>query len=368
MSLVNLSVILRDAQQHRYAVGSFNVVNLEFLQAILTAAERKRSPIILSIAEVHFKYLENGLAIQSDTHLGSGAELRHNRGEILELRLNRQGGNRYLVDLETILPLIRHAAMQATVPVAIHLDHGLKFETVVRAIRCGFTSVMFDGSLLPFEENIKRTQEIVKIAHAVGVTVEAELGHVGGAEGGPGGEETAKEWYTNPADAQQFVERTNVDALAIAIGNAHGLYKQLPKLDFDRLTEIRRRVAVPLVLHGGSGISAEDFKKSIQLGICKINFYTEMSRAAVDKTKQIMQENPNIISFPDILLAVKSTVQEVVAENLDIYGSSGVCGRSNSLCSVCGASCKPQHDGKITVDIEELTKLVAQMAAEIIKS
>lgn len=343
MSLVNLSAILQDAQQNRYAVGSFNIVNLEFLQAILTAAERKRSPIILSIAEVHFKYLENGLATSPQT-------------------------NRYVVDLETILPLIRHAAMQATVPAAIHLDHGLKFETVVRAIRCGFTSVMFDGSLLPFEENIKQTQEIVKMAHAVGVTVEAELGHVGGAEGGPGGEEATKEWYTNPADAQQYVDRTKVDALAIAIGNAHGLYKQTPKLDFDRLIEIRRRVAIPLVLHGGSGIPAEDFKKSIQLGICKINFYTEMSRAATDKTKQIIQENPNIISFPDILLAVKSTVQEVVGENLDIYGSSGVCDRSNTLCAVCGSACsKPSQHGTITVDVKELTKLVAQIASEIIK-
>jgi fructose-bisphosphate aldolase, class II len=343
MSLVNLSAILQDAQQNRYAVGSFNIVNLEFLQAILTAAERKRSPVILSIAEVHFKYLENGLADSAPS-------------------------SRYVVDLETILPLIRHAAMQASVPAAIHLDHGLKFETIVRAIRCGFTSVMFDGSLLPFEENIKQTQEIVKMAHAVGVTVEAELGHVGGAEGGPEGEVAAKEWYTNPADAQQFVDRTKVDALAVAIGNAHGLYKQTPKLDFDRLTEIRRQVSVPLVLHGGSGIPAEDFKKSIQLGICKINFYTEMSRAATDKTKQIIKENSNIISFPDILLAVKSTVQEVVAENLDIYGSSGVCDRSNALCSVCGSACsQPRNNGKITVDVKDLTKLVAQVAAEIIK-
>lgn len=344
MSLVNLSAILQDAQRNRYAVGSFNVVNLEFLQAILTAAERKRSPIILSIAEVHFKYLENGLSTATQAI-------------------------RYAVDLETIVPLIRQAAMQATVPVAIHLDHGLKYETVVRALRCGFTSVMFDGSLLPFEENIKQTQEIVKIAHTVGVTVEAELGHVGGAEGGPGSEEAAKEWYTNPADAQRFVERTNVDALAIAIGNAHGLYKQLPKLDFYRLTEIRRRVSVPLVLHGGSGIPAEDFKKSIQLGICKINFYTEMSRAAVDKTKQMIQENPNIISFPDILLAVKSTVQEVVEENLDIYGSTGVCDRSNTLCVVCGAACNKQdNNGKISVNIAELTKLVAQVTSEILDS
>ncbi|MDI6783996.1 MAG: class II fructose-bisphosphate aldolase family protein, partial [bacterium] len=363
MSLVNLSVILQDAQQHRYAVGSFNVVNLEFLQAILTAAERKRSPIILSIAEVHFKYLENGVGVAPAIPASAGMtsfprSITSFPRSITSFprRREKQGfqplpyGRKYIIDLETILPLIRYSAMQTTVPVAIHLDHGLKFETVVRALRCGFTSVMFDGSLLPFEENVKQTQEIVKMAHSVGVTVEAELGHVGGAEGGPGGEEAAKEWYTNPADAQQFVERTKVDALAIAIGNAHGLYKQLPKLDFDRLTEIRRRVTVPLVLHGGSGIPAEDFKKSIQLGICKINFYTEMSRAAVDKTKQMIQANPNIISFPDILLAVKSTVQEVVEENLDIYGSSGVCERSNTLCAVCGSACsKPQDDGKITV-------------------
>ncbi len=344
MSLVNLSAILQDAQQNRYAVGSFNIVNLEFLQAILTAAEKKRSPIILSIAEIHFKYLEN-------EPVDSGQSAR------------------YIIDLETILPLIRHAALQASVPVAIHLDHGLKFETIVRAIRCGFTSVMFDGSLLPFEENIRQTQEIVRMAHAVGVTVEAELGHVGGAEGGPGGETAAKEWYTNPADAQQFVDRTKVDALAIAIGNVHGLYKQTPKLDFDRLTEIRRRVAVPLVLHGGSGIPAEDFKTAIQLGICKINFYTEMSRTATERTKQIMQENPNIISFPDILLAVKSSVQEVVAENLDIYGSSGICAKSNTLCGICGSACsQPRTDGTITVNVAELTKLVAEVTNEIISS
>jgi fructose-bisphosphate aldolase, class II len=274
MSLVNLAGILAPAYRKGTAVGAFNVINLEFLEAILGAAESRSSPVILNIAEVHFPFITP----------------------------------------EHIVPLTLHLAGRSSVPVALNLDHGLTFEAVVRAIEMGFTSVMFDGSKLPFEENIRRTAEIVRIAHARNVSVEAELGAVGGEEGGGLVGTARPEFFTDPEQAGDFVGQTGCDALAVAIGNAHGLYRGDPRLDFARLGAIRAKTGVPLVLHGGSGIADEDLRKAISLGIAKINFFTGMSQAGIESLRASLaasgrKYNDLPLAFRDMKMAIQRTVE-----------------------------------------------------------
>lgn len=328
MSLINANQVLQHADRHGYAVGAFNVVNLEFLNGILEAAEAKRSPIILMIAEVHFKY----------------------------------------VDIEQITPAIEHMASRASVPVVLGLDHGESVETIVRAIRCGFSSVMFDGSKLPFEENVNQASLVVQIAHAVGVSVEAELGRVGGAEGAEGLAVAHEEFFTDPEQAGEFVRRTGIDALAIAIGNAHGLYKGTPKLDFDRLEAIKKLVPVPLVLHGGSGIPDEDFRKAVQLGISKINFFTEMSREAVNKVRRMLEQNGKLIGLQDLMLGATETIREVVEDRLEVFGSADVCAQFNELCGPCGACALGTKPGSAPLDEERLVELVSEIVARTLKT
>jgi len=296
MALVSLHDVLENARKNKYAVGSFNVVDLVSLEAILEAAQESLSPVILSIAEVHFKY----------------------------------------VNLENITPAIKEVARGANIPAVLHLDHGESFKAVMRALRAGFTSIMFDGSKLPFEENIKRTAEVVKMCHSVGVTVEAELGHIGGAEGGSGGASAPpEEFYTNVNQARDFVARTDVDALAVAIGTAHGLYKGTPKLDFERLAKLNQALGIPLVLHGGTGLSAEDFRRCIDNGVAKINFYTGISVATMDKIKEKLKRKPDCYDYPGLLLEAKAGIKETVSKQLEIFRSAGICTPDSALCQVC---------------------------------
>ena len=296
MALVNLRDILADARTKKYAVGSFNVIDLVSLEAILEAAEELLSPVILAIAEVHFKY----------------------------------------VNLENITPAIKQVARSSRIPAVLHLDHGESFEAVMRALRAGFTSIMFDGSKFDFEENVRRTAEIVKMCHAVGVTVEAELGHIGGAEGGSGGAVAPpEEFYTKVDEATQFVERTKVDALAVAIGTAHGLYKGKPVLDFARLDALNRALDIPLVLHGGTGLSVDDFHRCIDSGVAKINFYTGMSVAATDQIKEKLKTNPEYYDYPGLLLEAKAGIRKTVSEQMEIFRSKGICTPESTLCRVC---------------------------------
>ncbi len=284
MTLISLKEALSHAQKNQYALGAFNAHNFNLLHAIFAAAKAKHSPFIVNVAEVHLKY----------------------------------------ADIEEIAPLIKMAARRIDVPVVLNLDHGLNFETVVKAIKWGFTSVMFDGSTLSYEENLKQTQEIVKIAHAVGVSVEAELGAVGGDEGGGLYGSADEKYFTDPKLAKEFVEKTNIDCLAVAIGNAHGLYKGKPKLDFARLKEIAEQTQLPLVLHGGSGISDDDFRKAIGLGIHKINFYTGMSQVAIESLKESLNNpSPSYDHYAESLASVEKSVQKTVEEQMDIFGSSG---------------------------------------------
>ena len=284
MALVTLKTILDKAYQNRYAVGAFNVINLEFLEAISLAAGCSASPVILNIAEVHLPF----------------------------------------VTMENIVPVIKEIAKRERFEIVLNLDHGLTFNTIERALSNGFTSIMFDGSHLDFEENIRQTSEVVQMCHARNVSVEAELGAVGGEEGGGlvGKADPAK--YTDVSQAKSFVERTGIDALAVAIGNSHGRYKGQPDLDFERLRAIRDVTGIPLVLHGGSGISAVDFCKAISLGIAKINFFTGMSEAAMQVTASYMlTAGERYNDYPLMLKQVKERVANVVAEQMEIFGSRG---------------------------------------------
>ncbi len=298
MGLVNTVNMLHHAEQHSYAVGAFNVINLEFLNGILEAAEESRSPVILNIAEVHFSY----------------------------------------INIEQITPAIKYMADNACVPVVLNLDHGLSVDTVVRAIRCGFSSVMFDASKKSLEENIAETRLVVRMAHAVGVSVEAELGRIGGSEGG-GKARARREHFTNPDEAERFVVETGVDTLAVSVGNAHGFYDGDPELDFELIDMLHRRTGVPLVLHGGSGIPDDDFRRAIGLGIRKINFFTEMSKVACDRVRELLGSSEDLL-LHDLVLEIRSRVKEVVKERMRVFGSSGACTLPGNICpshGACGA-------------------------------
>ena len=224
--LVNLNDILKKAQKEHYAVGLFNTTDTDMLEAAIEAAEELSSPIVIGTAEILLPYGE----------------------------------------LKLIAPSIIECAKRAKVPVAVHYDHGLTFDRCMEALRLGFSSIMFDGSVKSYEENLKETREIVKIAHSFGATVEGEIGHVGNADTG---DEALTDMYTTPEEAKAYIDATGVDALAIAIVSAHGVYKKKPMLNIERLKEIRQKVDTPLVLHGGSGLSDDDFKNTIREGIAE---------------------------------------------------------------------------------------------------
>ena len=282
MSLVNLKTVLTHSSNNKYAVRAFNIASFEFLQAIRNTAVKHRSPVIFNIAQVHFPF----------------------------------------VDLDDFIPSVLNIAERADVPMVLNLDHGLDLDGVMKAVRHGFTSIMFDGSRYSYEENIKRTKEVADLCHSLNISVEGELGAVGGDEGGNLEGSADEQFFTNPEQAADFVEKTGIDALAVAIGNSHGKYKGEPKLDFDRLKKIKDQVNIPLVLHGGSGISDTDFRKAISLGIAKINFYTGMSQTALKSLKFSMNNSKEMYNqFPDIIEKLKTDVSDTIAEQMKIFGS-----------------------------------------------
>ena len=278
--LVTGSELLLDAQKNGYAVGAFNVNNMEIIQAIIEAAEETNSPVILQAS---------------------------------------QGGIKY-AGIEYIAALGKLAAENAKVPVALHLDHGTDFDQVMLCIRNGFSSVMIDGSRFPLEENIAFTKKVIEVAHAVGVTVEAELGKIGGTEDHiTVSEEDAT--FTSPEEAVRFVNETNVDYLAIAVGTAHGVYVGEPKLDFDRIKAIRQAIDVPLVLHGSSGVPYEALEKAISLGICKINIDTDIRIAFANGIKDFIKKDPDNFDPRKMLAPAKEAMKEVIKEKLHVFGS-----------------------------------------------
>lgn len=260
--------LLEQAANSNRGVGAFSVGNMEMVKGAVQAAEELDIPIILQIAEVRLKHSP----------------------------------------LELMGPMMVHAAKAANVDIAVHLDHGLTMDVVEEALELGFTSVMFDSSTYPFEENMVRTQEVVKVARQYGATVEAELGLVGGSEDGSCDHGIR---CTNPEDAKLFCERTGIDALAVAIGNAHGNYPSAPELAFDVLQEIHEKTNVPLVLHGGSGITDEDFRKAISLGIAKVNIATASFNSLVKRAEEYLQSDENYNYFALNEAMVQGTYENV---------------------------------------------------------
>ena len=279
MPLCNMKELLKKAEEGNYAVGSFSIANMEMILGVIKAAEETRSPIILQIAEV---------------------------------RLNHS-------PLHIIGPAMLAAAKNATVPVAVHLDHGTSLECIGQALRLGFTSVMFDGSHLPFEQNVEMTKQVVEMAKSTGAAVEAEIGCVGGSE--DGSVDIAMR-CTSPDQAKLFSERTGVDCLAIAIGNAHGFYKDAPELRFDILSEVDRLVEVPLVLHGGTGIGEEDFIRCHQNGIKKINIATATFASAERKVRE-GYEKGEIKGYYDLHTREIEGAYENARKHMEIFYSVG---------------------------------------------
>lgn len=288
--LVTLKEILSEAHKQKYAVGAFNVPNLESIIAVIQAAEEEGVPVIIQHAEVHED----------------------------------------LITLDIIGPIMLEFAKAAKVPVCVHLDHGASFDLCMKAIRLGFTSIMYDASGKSFEENLSETKEVVRIAHAVGVSVEAELGHiftssVGGGEGrgavGLSDYESVEDCYTNPDLAREFVEATGVDALAISFGTTHGVYLTAPALDLNRILAIKEKIDIPFVMHGGSGVSDEDFKTAIHNGITKINYFTYMSLAGGKEVADSLGKSPDMKNtfFHDISLAGIRGMKENARKAMRIF-------------------------------------------------
>lgn len=276
--LVNMKEMLNTAKEEGYGVIATDAWNSTSLKAMVEIAEETKTPIILSLAEVHLPYFT----------------------------------------AKEMVELAKVYSKDTSVPMALHFDHGMTFDEIVKAIHAGFTSVMMDASSCDFEENVRRTKEIVKIAHAVNVSVEAEIGHVGGAEGG--GDDGLGSMLTDPAEAVRFVEETGVDCLAVSVGTAHGLYKGVPKLDFERLEEIAKAVSVPLVLHGGSGSGDENLRKAVELGISKINVFSDML-----KTIEVNTEKADGLFGLDREDIAKASVKECIQHYMKVFKSEGVC-------------------------------------------
>ncbi len=309
--LVTLNQVLAPAKQNKYAVGLFNAVNMELARGIISAAEATQSPVIMGTAEVLFPY-----------------------GPLEEVSY-------YLIPM----------AKKAKIPVVVHLDHGLKKETCLKALELGFTSIMYDCSTDDYDTNVKKVKEMAEIAHSYGATIEGELGHVGDNEGSAEGSSHLSDpskFFTDPKLAKDYVEKTKVDALAIAVGNAHGAYKLPPKLDFERIKTIANTVDVPLVLHGGSGLTDNDFRRAIKEGISKVNIFTDINIAAVKaEFSKFTDMNKGIIDL--IPAAVEAVKQETIAK-MELFSSDGKA---------------PIVSSKAPT--EDMNKLVDMIAAEVLK-
>ena len=279
MPLATSKELLLNAQKDGYAVGAFNVENLEMVQAVVSAAEELRSPVILQTTPSTVKY----------------------------------------ADLEFFYAMTKTAAEKATIPVVMHLDHGNNFELAMRALRAGYTSIMIDGSHSPFAKNCAVSKAVADACHPSGVPVEAELGKVGGKEddlnGGDG------DPYTDPMEAKTFVEATNVDSLAVAIGTAHGVYKGVPKLDLERLSAIRKVVSIPLVLHGTSGVPDDTVRECIRRGICKVNYATDLRIAFSKGVNAVLSEHPDVFDPKKYNAKGREEVKAYVEGKIKVCGS-----------------------------------------------
>ena len=275
--LVTLNEVLRDAKAKKYGVGLFNTTDTDMLQAVIEAAEETKSPVVIGTAEVLLPYGE----------------------------------------LQLIAPSIIAAAKRASVPVVVHYDHGLTFPRCMEALKLGFSSIMFDGSAGDYDVNVASTAEIVKICHGFGASVEGEIGHVGM---GLAGDNEATDGYTKVEEACDYLAKTGVDALAVAIGTAHGPYKNKPKLDLVRLSEIANATDVPLVLHGGSGLTDDDFRNAIANGISKVNIFTDLLFAGARAMQQGIEQNLDYLTIRNMRV---EEIKKDVMKKMNLFGCAG---------------------------------------------
>lgn len=282
MPLVSMNEFLPKAKANKFAVGQFNMNNLEFAQAITEAAIEEKSPFIFGVSEGALKYM----------------------------------------GIEYTVAIAEAAAKQSGLPIALHLDHGSSFEVAMKCIRAGFSSVMFDGSHYTLEENIRLTKEVVKTAHAMGVSVEGELGTIGGVEDDISVDEEHAS-LAKPEEAIRFYEETGVDCLAIAVGTAHGMYKGEPKIHYDIIEQVAKAVPVPIVLHGGSGVPDEAIRLSIAAGVGKINVNTENQVACTEAIRDVLNKDGKVYDPRKYLTPAKKAMVEVVKTKIRLFGSSG---------------------------------------------
>jgi len=278
--LVNMNELFEDAIKKGYAVGGFNFASLESGRAAIQASEELDCPFVLEFAPVHEQY----------------------------------------VPFDIAGPIMLQLARSAKTKVAAHLDHGDSVDVCLKALRMGFSSVMFDGSTLPYEENLKKTEFVCKVAHSYGATVEAELGSMPHNLNGELGTYRPEDFYTNPEEAKRFVEETGVDALAISFGTVHGVYKAKPKLDFGVIDRVREATGdLPLVIHGGSGLTAEDYAKAISCGIRKINYYTYGAIAGGRGVYELVREKPEGLQFHDVAVRATKAICEDVKRTMKLF-------------------------------------------------
>ena len=281
MPLVTMKEVLKESIEGKYAVGAFDSLDRVFTEAIINAAEKKGVPVILMVVPP---------CIEGP-------------------------------DSERFMEYVVTRCRESSVPVAVHLDHSPSFENCARGIHLGCTSVMFDGSALPYEENVAITKKVVEMAHAAGVTVQAEIGHVSGHEGnmldGNIADESA---FTTVEEAMQFYQDTQVDCLAVAIGTVHGVYKGEPHLDLDRLQAIRDELPIPVVIHGGSGLKEKDYKELVAHGANKINFFTTMTLAASEAVRKLLAEHDKL-TMTDIIEVGQKAAEDIVSEHIEIFGT-----------------------------------------------
>ncbi len=277
--LAGLKEVIAIGKEMGFAIGAFNTPNLECLLAVIKTAEEMNVPVIIAHAQLHEE----------------------------------------IAPLSEIGPVMVFMAKEAKVPVCVHLDHGEDLDYLEKALKLGFTSVMYDGSLLPYEENVANTQKAVELAAKYHADVEAEIGVLGGREAGASDTgRKAEDMYTDPEVAKRFVEETGIDALAASFGTAHGLYKAKPQLDFERIVKIKELTGVPLVMHGGSGVSPEDYRTAIEKGVNKINYYSYMSNAGVKAAKELL-DTQEVTFFHDIALASRKAMEEDVSRAMNVF-------------------------------------------------
>ena len=284
MPLVSSKEILQDAQRNRYAVGAFNANNMEIVQAIIETAEEEKAPVIVQASQGAIKY----------------------------------------AGLDMIVAMVKVLAEGTFIPVVLHLDHGTDYEQNIKCLRAGFTSLMFDGSALPFEENVTLTKKVAEMAHAVGIPVEAEIGQIGKMDSSdePGvAREKIKEFLADPMEAEKFVKLTGIDSLAAAVGTIHGCQEPIAQLDIPRIEKIRDLTGLPLVLHGASGASDEEVKKGIAAGICKVNIDTMIRMAFTRAAHNYLTKNPEEIDPRKVLGTAKEAAKEVIRDRIRVLGS-----------------------------------------------